>query len=149
MTTSTVTTDAAPNSVAPSMAAGGIDLQQLVRRCLGNLEFADRVLTTFLNGLDIRVQELEQAVEQRDLERVWKLAHRLKGEAGNLGAMVIVDLAARTDAAAREGVEPAVVQRVRELTDACRNLRRDAFTFSSLATTAHEAALLAAFKRPV
>jgi HPt (histidine-containing phosphotransfer) domain-containing protein len=63
-----------------------IDFDDLMTRCLGNLEFADRILTVFQSRCETDLKELDQAIQANDIEQVERIAHRLKGACANAAA---------------------------------------------------------------
>jgi HPt (histidine-containing phosphotransfer) domain-containing protein len=80
-----------------------IDLDDLMTRCLGNLEFADRILTVFQSRFESDLSELEHAVQLGDVERVERIAHRLKGACANAAASGLAERATNLWNAAHEG----------------------------------------------
>jgi HPt (histidine-containing phosphotransfer) domain-containing protein len=69
-----------------------INVDDLMSRCMGNLEFVERILAIFQSRCEADLQELEEAVAASDFVRVQRIAHRLKGACANAGAS---DLSAR------------------------------------------------------
>lgn len=69
-----------------------INVDDLMARCLGNLDFVERILTIFQTRCESDLVDLEDAIKVGDLPRVQRLAHRLKGACANAGAN---DLSAR------------------------------------------------------
>ena len=63
-----------------------INVEDLMARCLGNLDFVERILTIFQTRCESDLVELEEAIKAGDLPRVQRLAHRLKGACANAGA---------------------------------------------------------------
>lgn len=63
-----------------------INVDDLMSRCLGNLDFVERILTIFQSRCEADVVELEEAIQSSDLARVQRIAHRLKGACANAGA---------------------------------------------------------------
>lgn len=63
-----------------------INVDDLMARCMGNLEFVERILTIFQTRGDADLQELEDAVGSTDFARVQRISHRLKGACANAGA---------------------------------------------------------------
>jgi HPt (histidine-containing phosphotransfer) domain-containing protein len=123
----------AANFLGTAEATGPwLDLQQLVDRCLGNLELVDSLLGSFADRLDGSADRLQQAVAQGDLPLAARLAHRLKGEAGNLGALRLLDLASGLEAAARRGDQVAADAAALELNNAVGEFLRKAFTFRQI-----------------
>lgn len=66
--------------------AGVIDVEDLMTRCLGNIEFAEKILAVFQTRCEADLVELEEAATAGDMGRIEKLAHRLKGACANAGA---------------------------------------------------------------
>jgi CheY-like chemotaxis protein/HPt (histidine-containing phosphotransfer) domain-containing protein len=66
-----------------------LSADDLLRRCEGDRAFAARLLGKFRLRLPDDVRELEQAASTGDAEAVRRLAHRLKGCAGNVGALAL------------------------------------------------------------
>ena len=56
----------------------------------GNNDFVVRLAWTFLKGSKEKVRGLERAVADRDVERVRELAHALKGNSGQIGALALM-----------------------------------------------------------
>jgi HPt (histidine-containing phosphotransfer) domain-containing protein len=81
-------------SLSPPLSA-----DDLLRRCEGDRPFAARLLDKFRRRLPDDVRELEQAAAAGDGESVRRLAHRLKGCAGNVGATAIRQRAGLLEAA--------------------------------------------------
>lgn len=63
-----------------------INVDDLMGRCLGNLDFVERILTIFQSRCEADVAELEEAIQCSDLARVQRISHRLKGACANAGA---------------------------------------------------------------
>ena len=63
-----------------------INVDDLMARCLGNMDFVERILTIFQTRCESDLVELEDAVSAGDMLRVQRLAHRLKGACANAGA---------------------------------------------------------------
>jgi len=56
----------------------------------GNSDFVVRLAWTFLKGSKEKVRGLERAVAERDLEKARELAHALKGNSGQIGALALM-----------------------------------------------------------
>jgi two-component system sensor histidine kinase RpfC len=56
----------------------------------GSGDFVVRLAWTFLKGSKDKVRGLEHAVEDRDVERARELAHALKGNSGQIGALALM-----------------------------------------------------------
>jgi len=56
----------------------------------GNSDFVVRLAWTFLKGSKEKVRGLERAVVDRDVEKARELAHALKGNSGQIGALALM-----------------------------------------------------------
>ena len=81
----------------PSEAQLVFDVDDLMRRCLGNRDFAERILAMFQTRFDEDVHELERMLAAGDAESVAYLSHRLKGAAANAAAPTLKALAAEIE----------------------------------------------------
>jgi two-component system sensor histidine kinase RpfC len=61
----------------------------------GNSDFVVRLAWTFLKGSKEKVRGLERAVADRDLEKARELAHALKGNSGQIGALALMQTCER------------------------------------------------------
>lgn len=66
--------------------AAVVDVDDLLARCLGNVEFLERVLLIFQSRCESDLCELEVAIQSADMLNVRRLAHRLKGACDSAGA---------------------------------------------------------------
>jgi two-component system sensor histidine kinase RpfC len=90
--------EGAPEAEAAAAASGGPEetpcldpryLQEL-SDLGGNSDFVVRLAWTFLKGSKEKVRGLERAVADRDLEKARELAHALKGNSGQIGALALM-----------------------------------------------------------
>ncbi|NTV12221.1 MAG: response regulator, partial [Zoogloea sp.] len=114
------TPGAAAAPAAPS-SADIIDWAALLERFRGRRDFVDRVMATVRSSHGGTPDSLRMAVENADLERIGFIAHTVKGMAGTLVAPRIMELAARTEAAASEA-RPEASGLALELADALDGL---------------------------
>ena len=83
-----------------------LDVDDLLGRCLGNIEFAQRILGKFQERCDEDLAALEQAVCDGDGESIAHLAHRLKGASANASALGLQKHASEIEHAVRhESIE--------------------------------------------
>jgi PAS domain S-box-containing protein len=80
-----------------------MDREALMARCMGNLEFAQSLLSDFERDLADRVDQLSRNIEQRDANAITDSAHALKGAAGMATAESMRALAAEIEAAGKTG----------------------------------------------
>lgn len=78
-----------------------LNVEELLARCLGNVEFACRILGKFCQRCDEDLAALEEAVSSHDSESVARLAHRLKGASANASALGLQKRASDIERAAR------------------------------------------------
>lgn len=74
-----------------------VDYQDLISRCMGNSEFAERILTKFEKRFDDDLAHLERELEQGDSAEVARSAHRLKGACANVSANGLRDIFSRLE----------------------------------------------------
>jgi len=100
-----------------------LDLQALIGRCMGNLDFTERILSRFESRCQEELEKLEEIQELLDLEQISFVAHRLKGAAASVSALGIAEVSARLEELARaqrpEGISPCL-HRLREEWDRFR-----------------------------
>jgi len=92
-------------------------VDELLERCMGNIEFAERVLSKFLLRFDDDLIELEKGLEAEDSEEIARVAHRLKGASANVGAHTLRDRAAGIETLARAGQTSEIRSGLKELRD--------------------------------
>lgn len=96
---------------------GFINVDDLVKRCMGNLDFATRILGMLNERCDADLAELEEALENYDPQRVAKVAHRLKGALANSGAYNLCQRAAAICEIAPASTREEVAEQVSQLRD--------------------------------
>jgi HPt (histidine-containing phosphotransfer) domain-containing protein len=77
-------------------------MEDLFRRCLGNLALVERVLHSFESHFEDDLDELEAALDSRSFERVAQIAHRMKGASSNVAATALAQELATIEESARE-----------------------------------------------
>jgi len=92
-----------------------IDVPQLLSRCLGNRDLARRLIERFQISTSELEIKIEKALSELQLEEASLLAHRLKGEAANLGANLIRENSASIEDACRELQLPIAVGALADL----------------------------------
>jgi HPt (histidine-containing phosphotransfer) domain-containing protein len=85
------------NAEQMEQVASPVDFDDLVDRCLGNLEFVERLLTKFHQRFGEQLEELEIASAEQDAERVALVAHRLRGESASIAAPGLSERAAEIE----------------------------------------------------
>ncbi|NUQ61721.1 MAG: Hpt domain-containing protein [Pirellulales bacterium] len=96
-------------------AVGVFDSHELVARCLGNLELAERVLAKFRSRFVEDLAELEQAALAEDASHVAIVAHRLKGSSASTAAHALCERAAEIETLARRNAIAEIPSRLHGL----------------------------------
>jgi two-component system sensor histidine kinase/response regulator len=89
----------------------------------GNQSLYVRLLRQFLDGQADAAEQIRNCLDRGGREEAERLAHTLKGVAGNLAAAPVQSAAGAVEKAIRDGVEPARVEALRtRLADALSRL---------------------------
>ena len=89
---------------------------ELVERCMGNLDLAERVLAKFEQSFGGDLEQLENLLQSESSEQIALIAHRLKGASANVGAPGLRDGAAQIESLARAervGEIPPCIEQLR------------------------------------
>ncbi len=78
-----------------------IDTDELVNRCMGNIDFASRILQLLSAQCDTEIDALERALQLNHSDDACRIAHRLKGAFANAAAHRLSQLADDVCRAAR------------------------------------------------
>ena len=97
--------------------AAVLDVDELMERCLGHLDFLERILGKFQKHFAQDLDLLAEGVEAEDAERIAQVAHRLKGAAANVAAAGLRDQAAEIERLGRAGRLPEIRPRVAGIRD--------------------------------
>jgi signal transduction histidine kinase/DNA-binding response OmpR family regulator len=79
------------------------DKSGLLERLSGDNELLDEVIAVFIDDIPGQLEELEQALDDRDAELVRLKAHRIKGASANIGAQAVRETALEIEHASRDG----------------------------------------------
>jgi len=97
-----------PGSIGSGSRAGQttgtFDLSLLEE--VGDAEYVQDILNTFLSGLPSQLQELDDARTNEDHEKLFFIAHRLKGSIGMMQAKTLHELLNRIEQLSREKANP-------------------------------------------
>jgi len=115
-------------SLAPSPTvrepAPPLDRRQLINRCLGRIELAERLITSFQTRFPNEAGQIERCLAEGDEQNLVRLIHQLKGAAANVSAPALHALLTKMEQSAREGNRQAVVEAMSELYGAWEHLKR-------------------------
>ena len=113
----------APASADGLPAVDGLDAPQGLRRVAGNRKLYLRLLRQFVDGHADAADRIRGSLERGERPVAERLAHTVKGTAGNLAAGPVQAAAGALEKAIREGVDAARVEALRaELADALDRL---------------------------
>ena len=101
----------------PPDSASPFDIHALSARCMGNLEFAQCLLTDFANELPGHVDRIALTVHQGNAAAAAELAHCLKGAAGTITAEPLRLLAEAIELAGKAGDLARAASLVEQLGD--------------------------------
>ena len=79
-----------------------INLKEIVEKLDFDIEDVEMLLEVFLENAEISLLTLKKAIDQNDLEQIFKSAHAINGSAGNLTLREISDYAKNIEDSARE-----------------------------------------------
>ncbi|MDA3907904.1 MAG: Hpt domain-containing protein [Sulfurimonas sp.] len=79
-----------------------IDLQKIADELDFDLEDVEMLMDVFLQGAKESLLALEEAIDQKDLEQIFRSAHAIKGSAANLLLLDISNIAKEIEHSARE-----------------------------------------------
>lgn len=96
-------------STANRIARDPVDLEQLVRRCMGRIELAERLLKSFESRFPVDLSKIEECLANDDASGLARSVHQLKGAAANISAPELYAILARMEQAVR-GQQSAVAQ---------------------------------------
>lgn len=81
------------NPTAQETVSKVIDVDELLTRCMGNVDIAERILAKFQERFNVDLDELQEAINSDDVERFTRTAHRIKGSSANVAAHAIFRIA--------------------------------------------------------
>jgi HPt (histidine-containing phosphotransfer) domain-containing protein len=88
----------------PTQESAPIDVRELLERCMGNIDLAERVLSKLESQFQADITELERAYSEKNDKRIASVAHRLKGSAANIAAHDLQKCAAEIEDLARQEI---------------------------------------------
>jgi HPt (histidine-containing phosphotransfer) domain-containing protein len=100
--TSSATAASEPTS-AEAADLAPLNLKELERRCMGRIEFAERLLASFEQRFPVETAEITESFERADVARLARLVHQLKGSTANIGAVGLNRLLQRIEQVVHSG----------------------------------------------
>jgi HPt (histidine-containing phosphotransfer) domain-containing protein len=105
-------------------ASPPLDRRQLINRCLGRIELAERLIASFQTRFPNEAGQIERALAEGDEPNLIRLIHQLKGASANVSAPTLHALLTRMEQSARGGDRQAVEASMAELYEAWDHLKR-------------------------
>jgi len=100
----------------PDAALTTLDTTDGIGRCMGNLDLYRRLLKGFDKTQQDFGTQFSQTLRAQDLESALRLAHTLKGLAGNIGALALQHAAGELEVACQNAEEGAALDAALQLT---------------------------------
>ncbi len=100
-----------------------LDFDQLVNRCMGRVDLAQKILARFLEQAELDVTALVNAVGGRAYHDASKLAHRLKGSAKTVSAGSIAQITEQIESVAQDESETELLSLITELRTSFQEFR--------------------------
>ena len=85
------------NPITDNLVNDVINVDELLARCMGNIDIAERILSKFQTCFSVDLTELEKGVDEHDVSSITLLAHRLKGASANVSAPALYELASEIE----------------------------------------------------
>ena len=112
---------------APLTVISGVDVKDGLRRVAGNARLYRALLKQFADRQFEEAAEIQRALERRDYETAERLAHTVKGSAGNLGARVLSELADGLERAIRSHDAEAIASQINHFAEDWARTARSIF----------------------
>jgi HPt (histidine-containing phosphotransfer) domain-containing protein len=125
---------APPAKPAGYQTGDPIDVADVLQRCMGNVEFLQRLLGKFRKRLGEDVNRLTDAVSARNQQEIARQAHSLRGSAANVSAIQLAGLASEAEKLSAAGdlnAAGAVLEKIRREADRCMNYEPDLSRFAA------------------
>ncbi len=88
----------------------GLDTALGLKRCLGKPSLYLSLLRKFMNGQADAPEMISEALDRQDWETAERVAHTMKGSAGNIGASIVRDRATSLEAAIKSRAPPSEIK---------------------------------------
>ncbi|MGH6646278.1 response regulator [Aquabacterium sp.] len=109
----------------PEAALTTLDTTDGIARCLGNLDLYRRLLKGFDKTQQDFGTQFSHALRDQDPEAALRLAHTLKGLAGNIGAMALQHASAELETACQAGTDASLETALAQTLSALNAVRSD------------------------
>ncbi len=101
-----------------------VELDRLQEICCGDKEFERELIEVFLSDSLERIQTMESALNEKNVEVFRIQAHSIKGASANAGAETMTSIARSMEKAETDGEDHEVQQLLKEMKQEYENVRR-------------------------
>jgi HPt (histidine-containing phosphotransfer) domain-containing protein len=122
----------------PSLPAAPVELEELLARCVGNMDFAQRVLDQFLSCFGDDIDRLERHFESHEPEELARIAHAMKGAAATVAAHALAHQIAGIEEMARAQRMDHISTRLAEVRDEWSRVSESIVTIGAANRSAHD-----------
>jgi len=91
------------------------DYVAMSERLMNDDELIAIIADTFLKDMPVQIEQLKAYIEDKDVSQIASQAHKIKGAAANVGAMVLAELALKMEQAGKKGEIGDVDQDMQQL----------------------------------
>ena len=109
--------------VAHETGAGVFDKEGLLARLMGDEELAAEILAGLLDDIPCQIANLKDALEKQDAASFHRIAHTIKGAAGNTGATALERAARTAEEAAMQGSLASGPEHIMEIEECFSKLK--------------------------
>jgi HPt (histidine-containing phosphotransfer) domain-containing protein len=93
--------------------AGALDLGILEEATGGDLDLMQDLAVLYVNDADLQLRALDDALQNKELDRLNKLGHALCGSSAQVGASVAAEIFRELEEAARDGDQDRIRSAIR------------------------------------
>jgi two-component system, sensor histidine kinase and response regulator len=111
------------NSAPLPPAQDVFDRAACLNRLGGDEELLHRIVTVFVDDAQQQVDKLAEALAAADSAQINRLAHKLNGASGSIGATELQKLASKLEAAARDQIPMAFAESIPSLRQTFKTLK--------------------------
>ncbi len=101
------------------------DYNAFSERLMNDQTLMQAVFETFTKDLDLQVKELKESSLADDIKQVSALAHKIKGAAANVGAMVLSALMFEIEQSCKANDKTILLHQLDNLEPVCTNLIKE------------------------
>jgi len=101
------------------------DYERLKKASMGDTEFEEELLTSFLEDINNKLEKMRALVDLKDMAKIMKLAHTIKGASYSVGAQQLGDEAFAIEISCKSNDYESVFERMDKLRKAVFDTRSE------------------------